>query len=132
LRGRFGKTKLAQIANGTDDDARLLGLEERGMLAGQSARYLMELLRGLDGAGLVETSRGEYPTMSLTRAGREVLEGAREIEGVSMMVSRPKRARARKAEVVVDDLDPELVERLRAARSHMAAERGVPAYVIFS
>ena len=57
--GRFGRRRLAAIANGTDDDARLEWLEERGGLAGRSLAYVMDLLRAIEGAGLVEVSRKE-------------------------------------------------------------------------
>jgi hypothetical protein len=35
----------------------------------------MDLLRALEGAGLVETSRGEYPTIATTRKGDQVAAG---------------------------------------------------------
>jgi ATP-dependent DNA helicase RecQ len=136
LKGRFGRTKLAAVANGTDDDHRLYELEERGILRGQSSRYLMDLMRSLDGAGLLETSSGEYPTISITRAGKDVLAGTRDLDAVSVLVPgrKPKRSRSRKKKpvVVAENLDSELVERLRTTRSRLASEKNVPAYVIFS
>ena len=69
LSGRFGRVRIAGIANSTDDDERFSELPERGCLRGWPAKQVMELLRSLEGAGLVEPSRGEYPTLSTTKNG---------------------------------------------------------------
>ncbi len=69
LNGRFGKTRVAAIANGSDDDPRFDEVPERGALRGWSQQHLLDLMRALDGAGLLESSRGEYPTISTTRKG---------------------------------------------------------------
>lgn len=69
LRGRFGRTRIAALATGADEDARFEELPERGALRGMSQRHVLDLLRALEGAGLIEASRGEYPTISTTRAG---------------------------------------------------------------
>ena len=69
LHGRFGRKKLAAIANGTDDDERFGELPERGCLRGWSDQLALDLLRALEGAGLVEASRGDYPTIATTRRG---------------------------------------------------------------
>ena len=66
-------------------------------LRGWSEKQLMDLLRALDGAGLVEASRGEYPTISTTRKGD--LAGAGRIEisdlGVQMPTVVKKKPRKR-------------------------------------
>jgi ATP-dependent DNA helicase RecQ len=96
LHGRFGRTKLAAIANASDDDPRFFELAERGCLRGWSQRHALDLLRALEGAGLVEASRGEYPTISTTRRGDLAAVGrVSETElGVQMpTVSRRKKTR---------------------------------------
>src|SRR6185312_7345416 len=75
LHGRFGRTRIAAIANGTDDDNRFDELAERGCLRGWSQKHVLDLLRALEGAGLVEASRGEYPTISTTKRGDLVAIG---------------------------------------------------------
>jgi ATP-dependent DNA helicase RecQ len=69
LNGRFGRTRIAGLAIGSDDDPRFEDLAERGCLRGWTQRHVMDLLRALEGAGLVEASRGEYPTIATTRRG---------------------------------------------------------------
>jgi ATP-dependent DNA helicase RecQ len=94
LAGRFGRTRLAGLANGTDEDARFEELPARGCLRGWSQKDLLDLLRSLEGAGLIEASRGEYPTISTTRRGDQVAIGQLDPDdvGVAMPV-RAKRAR---------------------------------------
>jgi ATP-dependent DNA helicase RecQ len=75
LHGRFGRTKIAAIANGTVDDDRFDDLVERGCLQGWSQRDVLDLVRALEGAGLVEASGGEYPTLDTTRRGDQVAVG---------------------------------------------------------
>jgi superfamily II DNA helicase RecQ len=69
LHGRFGRTRVAALAIGTDDDSRFDELPQRGCLRGWSQKHALDLLRSLEGAGLVEQSRGEYPTITTTRRG---------------------------------------------------------------
>ncbi len=75
LSGRFGRTRIANLAVGTDDDERFSEMSERGCLRGWAARDVMEMLRTLEGASLIEASRGEYPTIGTTRKGDQVAIG---------------------------------------------------------
>jgi len=75
LSGRFGRTRIANLAVGSDDDERFEDLSERGCLRGWAARDVLDMLRTLEGAGLVEASRGEYPTIGTTRKGDQVAVG---------------------------------------------------------
>jgi len=72
LNGRFGRTRVAAIANGSDDDARFDEMPERGALRGWSSAAILDLLRSCEGAGLIEASRGEYPTITTTTKGDRV------------------------------------------------------------
>jgi len=99
LNGRFGRTKVAQIANGTVEDERFDDLVERGCCKGWSQKDVLDLLRALEGVGLIEASRGEYPTISTTRKGDQVAVGR--IDPVELGIRMPsgagtKRKRVRK------------------------------------
>ncbi|WP_428268670.1 RecQ family ATP-dependent DNA helicase [Haliangium sp.] len=148
LSGRFGRTRLAALATGSDDDDRFIELPERGCLRGVTARAVMDLLRALEGAGLAEVSRGEYPTVAITSRGRQVADGHADIDGIALLVperrqrstgSSRRRADSRassrsSADPASDDLpppDPALVERLRSLRTELATRKSVPAYVVF-
>ena len=70
LHGRFGRTRVAALAVGAvEEDRRWDDLPELGCLKGWSQKDVLDMLRGLEGAGLVVASRGEYPTISTTRQG---------------------------------------------------------------
>jgi ATP-dependent DNA helicase RecQ len=97
LHGRFGRTRIASLANGTDDDDRFGELAERGCLRGWSQKHVLDLLRALEGAGLVEASRGEYPTISTTKRGDLVAIGR--IDAAELAIQMPvvaKKSRRRR------------------------------------
>ncbi len=98
LHGKFGRKRLAAIANGTDDDDRFTELPERGALRGWPEKQVLDLLRALEGAGLVEASRGEYPTISCTRAGDQVAIGRTDPKelGIQMPTVTTTRSRGSK------------------------------------
>jgi ATP-dependent DNA helicase RecQ len=105
LRGRFGRMRVIKLAVGSDDDIRFDELPERGCLRGWRERPALDLLRALEGAGLIEASRGEYPTIALSRRGEQVASGKVDpaTAGVQMPTvsrksagnSKPRRARKR-------------------------------------
>jgi ATP-dependent DNA helicase RecQ len=97
LGGRFGRTRIAALANGTDEDGRFDELPEKGCLRGWSQKAVLDLLRALEGAALIEASRGEYPTIATTKRGDQVAIGQLDPDaiGVSMPVAGGRRARKR-------------------------------------
>jgi len=96
LNGRFGRMRVAGIATGSDDDGRFQDMPERGCLRGWSQQHILDLIRALEGAGLVEASRGEYPTLSTTRRGDLVAIGKADTEGLQMPTMTKRRVRKRK------------------------------------
>ena len=72
-------------------------MPERGCLRGSSAQQIMDLVRALEGAGLVESSRGEYPTIASTRRGDLVAVGKLDMSELGLqMPTVTKRSRVRK------------------------------------
>ena len=99
LNGRFGRMRVVKLAVGSEDDARFDDLPERNCLRGWRERPALDLLRALEGAGLVEASRGEYPTISITKRGDLVAIGKLDPGeiGVQMpAVTKQRAPRARK------------------------------------
>ena len=96
LNGRYGRTRVAKLALGTDDDPRFEEMPERGCLRGWPERQILDLLRALEGAGLIEASRGEYPTISTTRRGDQVGVGRVDVRDLGIqMPTVTKRSRSR-------------------------------------
>jgi ATP-dependent DNA helicase RecQ len=70
LHGRFGRTRIAALAVGAqDEDRRWDDVPEVGCLKGWTQKDVLDMLRGLEGAGLLASSGGEYPTIKTTRQG---------------------------------------------------------------
>jgi ATP-dependent DNA helicase RecQ len=94
LHGRFGRMRVVKIAVGSEDDPRFDELAERNCLRGWRERPALDLLRALEGAGLIEASRGEYPTITITRRGDQVAAGTLDPGEVGVrMPSVAKQAR---------------------------------------
>jgi len=77
--------------------------------------------------GLLQQDPGQYPTISLTEAGRAALRDRRVIP-----LTRPREVP--KAKVVRSgdiDCDELLFEKLRRLRKRLADEQGVPPYIVF-
>ena len=91
LHGRFGRTRVAALANGSDDDERFSEVPGRGALRGWSQKDLLDLLRVLEGAALIEATRGEYPTIATTRRGDAAAVGRLDLDGHGLRVIAPAR-----------------------------------------
>ena len=97
LHGRFGRTRIAALATGTDDDPRFSEMPGRGSIRGWSQKQVLDLLRALEGANLVEASRGEYPTITTTRRGDLAAIGKLPVDELDVqMPTVTKRSRKRR------------------------------------
>ncbi|MHB9050996.1 MAG: DNA helicase RecQ, partial [Thiomonas delicata] len=106
-----------------------------GIGADLSEQDWRQLLRQLAAQHLVEVDAAHFNVLHLTESSREVLRGARRIH---LKRQEPAAAGKRRASstprpvaqaLAADDLA--LFEALRAWRSGVAREHGVPAYVVF-
>ncbi|HVV87925.1 MAG TPA: ATP-dependent DNA helicase RecQ [Kofleriaceae bacterium] len=96
LHGRFGRTRVAAIANGSDDDDRFVDLAGRACLRGWSQKDVLDLLRVLEGAGLVDASRGEYPTIATTRRGDAAAVGKLDLDTLGLRIIAPGGGRKKR------------------------------------
>jgi ATP-dependent DNA helicase RecQ len=136
---RFGTEHLISILVGEETDAVRRfghnGLKTFGVGADRSKTEWRSLLRQIYAAGLVNLELAEYGRWTVTDRGVAVLKGQEGIELRSdvLMKSRERRRRrtAFEAHPAVPMDDPLLAE-LKALRTRLAKEEGVPAYVIFS
>ena len=79
--------------------------------------------------GYLAVAEGEFATLELTPEGREVLRSRAPITLTKPMdLPKARRVARREGDIACDEI---LFERLRELRKKLAAERGVPAYVIF-
>ncbi len=129
----FGLGHVVDVLRGADTEA----IRQRGhnelstygiggeLKRGEWQAIGRELLR----LGLVECAPGKFATLSLTPAGLEALRKRTSIVLTKQIEIAEKATRRRSGAIECDEA---LFERLRALRRHLADERGVPAYIIFS
>lgn len=136
---RFGTEHLINILVGEDTESvRRFGhdkLKTFGVGNDRSKTEWRSLLRQIYAAGLVGLELAEYGRWTITDRGVAVLKGLERIELRSDVLMKPAERRRRRsrmeAESVVPSDDPLLLD-LKALRTRLAKEEGVPAYVIFS
>lgn len=153
LRGRFGKSVVADVLHGSKSQRVFeFGLESSrtyGTLPNDSAARIKEIIEILASDGYLQIGEGRYPLVGLGVRAREAAvpefclamkrpaeritrlkgaEGAAEAFGAAGS-EKPKKAKAAEG---LDPMDAELFERLRALRKRIATEVTVPPYVVFS
>ncbi len=87
------------------------------------------VFRQLLAMGYLYADPDQYNTLQLTESSRPILRGEKQVE-----MRRPvavKRRSSTKSAAAVDVSDPVLWEALRACRSMLASDAGVPPYVVF-
>jgi ATP-dependent DNA helicase RecQ len=114
---RMRHTELTTFGIGTE----LSDQEWRGVVRQLLARGLLQV-------------QGEYGVLGITGAAGEVLRGQQQVllRRESERRKAPRTSRAGAAAPALDEPEQELFQRLRAWRSGVAKEQGVPAYVVFT
>ncbi|MEX0879775.1 MAG: ATP-dependent DNA helicase RecQ [Thermoanaerobaculia bacterium] len=132
---RWGKRKVVAMLTGDLEGLpeSLVRLSTTGILAGESARAVGAWIDAAQGGGILAATDDVYRTLSLTRAGRDVMAG-RTTE-IALTLPQPARAKGKrkkssKASAVPGPADPASIEALRAWRRREAARLSVPAYVV--
>jgi ATP-dependent DNA helicase RecQ len=142
--GRFGRGRIVQTLVGSHSrdvlDARLDKISTYGLLAEKGEDYVWGLLDALIRAKCIEVSQGEYPTLSLTPMGWEVMQRKRTIKLALPTIgakpgrsgSRGKKKAAATAAPVAAGYDVKVFEALREWRRTVAGRTGgIPAYLIY-
>jgi len=137
---RFGTEHLANLLYGERTDAILRFGHDRlptfGVGKEHGKAQWRSIFRQLHGAGLIALDISGYGRWTLTQAGRRVLKGAdafalrKDALAPSRRMSRGRTAVP--PEPVEDSHDAALLAALKKRRLDLAAERRVPAYVVFS
>ncbi len=137
---RWGAQHIADVLRGGDTERiRQMGhdrLSTFGLLKEHAAREIRHWIDQLVALGHLRVAEGNFPTLSLTESGGEAMRARLPVTLFAHPATpaKPKRARAGGAAAAIDaplDFDDALFQRLRALRRRLAAERGVPPYLIF-
>jgi ATP-dependent DNA helicase RecQ len=144
-RGRsFGKSTVAQILHGAKNERilrqKLDTLSTYGIMADQPIHRIHSIIDYLVREGYLLVSEGEYPLLRLAPSYTEITRNGR---AVSMKLPKyvppqekqvAARGKGARRGTVTEEgaFDESLFQRLRALRSKIAADIGVPAFVIFA
>jgi len=135
---RWGAQHIADVLRGGDTERVRAAGHERlstfALLKAHSAREIRHWIDQLVALGHLRIADGQFPTLSLTESGVEAMYARVPVTLFALPATpaKPKRARAAAAaEAAPLAFDDALFQRLRALRRRLAAERGVPPYLIF-
>jgi ATP-dependent DNA helicase RecQ len=134
---RFGRSRIIQALLGNQSpeliQLNLQTLSTFGLLREFSSKFLYQLFREMELSALLRSSGGQYPIITLTDLGIEVMRGRATCE-----LAWPEQARRRAIRSVVNEAateapyDQALFDALRQTRLELAQLNGnLPAYVIF-
>jgi ATP-dependent DNA helicase RecQ len=132
LEQRFGASHTAKVLAGSKDQNvtkfNHTKLSTYGILKHERGTTIRDWIEQLVGQGHLMKA-GEYGVLQITPTGREVLRG----ELVPQLLAPAKSAGSSKAkpEENWEGVDRGLFEHLRTLRSELAAEKAVPAYIVF-
>lgn len=129
---RFGAAYTAAVLVGSGDK-RILEkghdkLSTYGLLSEHTQSLVQDWIGQLAGQGYLQKT-GEYNVLELTEKGRTVLKGDH-----TPRLLQPAKKPAKLSKIATDSwegVDEGLFEALRRKRAEIAAERGLPPYVIF-
>lgn len=138
---RYGSGHVIDVLRGEETE-RVLALDHHrlstfGIGADLDEKQWRSVFRQLLAAGLLEADAEGYGTLRLTAASRSVLSGGRQVK--LREDARPERAsrRRRDSKLVtgsslgIETWEQELWDALRALRTKLARQQGVPPYVVF-
>jgi ATP-dependent DNA helicase RecQ len=128
-----GMNHLTEVLTGADTDKiRRWGhdqLTTYGIGKDLSRPHWANIGRELMRLGYLAIAEGEFATLELTDAGREVLRTRAPITLTKPMdLPKARRVARREGDIACDEI---LFERLRQLRKQLADERKVPAYIVF-
>lgn len=137
---RVGRAMIADVLKGSrSSHIAELGLDKQstyGLMKGEERRRIAEYINVLVAQGYLELTEGKYPVLKLTEESWGVLRGEVQVSARLLDVdedeARTERPRSKKRAGAAGDMyGTSLFEHLRALRREIAAEKGLPAFMVF-
>ena len=127
---KYGRGKIVQMLVGSKSQdilsAGLHQLTTYGILKDKGTGYVNGMMRSLTDAGILRTEAGEYPVMTLTAHGENVMMGK---SSYRLIWPKPKAETA--GGLKDHGFDTTLYTLLRNLREKIAKAENVPSYVVF-
>lgn len=136
---RYGASMISSIVRGERTDritrAGLDALSVFGYLSDVGDKEIKGLIQQFVASGYLRSSIGKYPVLSVTAGAEEVLSGHKEVEEIRQEVIVPSRKTKKSTSISRSEVSRSgsggLFEHLRQHRKQLAAQLGVPPYIIF-
>ncbi len=140
----YGRSKIMDMLRGAKNanmHRYLTGLSTYGILSSLTDAKMKALFRALQEGGLVQTTGGDLPLLTLTTKGEEVMQSKAPARLSRRSWSAtaepaPKRLRARTeqflAAMAQGRMDKELYDKLAALRREIALDHNLPAYRVMT
>lgn len=131
----FGADYVAQVLTGSRE-ARIVGnghdrLSTWGLLKDDSKTHVRDWIEQLASQGYLQRT-GEFRILSVTPAGWDVLQGKAAPRLLRAAAGKTRTKTASRDLAPLTDRDQDLFEALRGLRRAIAAEHGVPPFVVFA
>ncbi len=135
-RSSLGAAMIIQLLRGSREQRVLqLGLDKLptyGIMKDVDRARLRAYIDCLTEQGYLFADGTDYPVLRAAPRAKGVLFHGERVTFVGQKAQEPERRPPSQAAPLPDGADPELLERLRALRTRLAAAGSVPAYVVFS
>jgi len=134
--GIFGRGRVVQMLVGSKSQdilrCNLEKLTTYGILKNEGTAFINALFRSLLDAGLIIIQKKEYPLITLTSRGEDVMKGSANYQ--LAWPEKKKSSPTKDGDVAIEDFDfdQELFKKLKEVRDSIAKKDNVPAYVVFS
>jgi ATP-dependent DNA helicase RecQ len=137
---RWGAGHIADVLHGGDTERiRQMGHDKLSTFALLESHNIREIRHWIDqlvALGHLRVADGRFPTLSLSESGVEAMYARAPVTLFALPATPAKPKRTRGPSLPAGDgaplgFDDALFQRLRALRRRLAAERGVPPYLIF-
>ncbi len=133
---RFGANHILDVVAGANTQKiRQFGhdqLKTYGVGSGKSKRYLQRVLQNLESQGFVQRSGDRYPVLGVTRRSGAVLGGEKRFRMIKPVETAAVWESRSGADEAAAPCHMPLFEALRVLRKQIAAQQGVPPFVVFS
>ena len=134
----FGAGYIASVLKGSSTERlknnRHHELSTFGLMSSETLFFIRFMIEQLVGQGFLRRDT-EYQSLALTQDGRDLLKGTTIPALAKPLVTKKKKEiakkRRKKREEEWAGIDRELFKRLREKRRELAAEKGVPPFIIF-
>lgn len=133
---RYGKKMICDVLRGSKSERLLrFKLDKQstyGIMKDYSEKRIRDILEHLEHIGFIFSEGAEYPVIKVSATSYGVLKGKTPL---SMKIAKEQK-KAPKPETKKEDInaviDEELLQELKKLRRKLAAEKNVPAYIVFS